>query len=730
MGLRKKIRRIINLYKMLWLDDRLDAQMANLKDEIDKLHRRIDLPKLQASKLEIEPPPPRSSPESNARVSIILPVLNNPECTYKCLDSILRNTQHSNYEVIVIDTGSTDGTRDYLSKLRIAGIKVLLNEKNLGFLEGCNACTKVATGDYLVFLDNHAEVQPGWLSALIECAERSHSCGAVGSKLLFTDGTLQEAGGIVFADGTAFQYGREMNPRTPKFNFVREVDYCSSVGLMVRSPLWRDIGGFDHCFAPSGYEDVDLCFEIRRRGFNVLYQPESAIVYAQRGQWDAVLWTENESKLLHRRRFVDKWSSELQRQYENRPEMVAAASDRRSRKSILVVSHFLAFFDRASGFLRLFHIVKLLKQMDYHVTFVAVLSLMEDRYRPVLEDLGVEVHAGDAAARRALAGASGWGPSVDYPVLLGERHYDYAILETWRTAEYYLPKIRKHSPETQIIIDTTDVHFLREMREAELKGTSDLKRVALMNKRREIAVYRQADRLWVVTDDDRAAISDVVKDKPVDIISNMHERVEVKKNFEDRSNLLFVGNFWHQPNVDAIEFFCNDIFPLLDQRLGEAKLYVVGDNIPAEIEALATDRVIILGYVDNLGELMARVRISVAPLRFGAGMKGKIGEALAHGLPVVTTSIGAEGMGLENGRDALIAETPQEFADQIVRLYTDRELWDFLSANGLDKVRGQWSPEAVKPCLKVILERTNAAKPRKDSRSLNIRAAFSALKRG
>lgn len=699
MGLGAKVRRILNLYRLLWIDDRLN----DLEAKIDALSRKIVPLKLAASHLDLELPPPRSLIKSTARVSIILSVYNDLDRTHNCLQSILRNTYYPDYEIIVADNASTDGTAEYLGHLQTARVRTLLNSENPGFVEACIASAKFASGDYLIFLDNHATVQPGWLTALAEFAEKTRDCGAVGSMLLFPDGTLQEAGGVVLSDGNILKYGQGMDSNAPRFNFVREVDYCSRAGLLIRSTLWRDIGGFDRRFAPGGYEDVDFCFEIRKQGGKVYYQPKSMVVYDQGTSTRFDSRSHHEPRAVHRGQFLDKWPVELQLQYENRAENIQRASDRQAKKSILVVDRYLTFFDRHSGSLRLFHILKLLKQTGFHVTLVTVMPLMEDRYRPILEDMGVEVHVDDRGAKRSLGLGSDGGSSIDHKALLVERHYEYAILEFWQIAEYYLPTIRKYSPKTHIIIDTVDVHFLREIREAELRGSHTLKRKALLNKKREMGVYGKADRVWVVTQGDRDAIASGVKNTTVDIVPNIHQVVDSEKVFEDTSDLLFVGNFWHQPNVDAIQFFCKEILPLLRDCLKGVKLLVVGDNVPTSIESLASDVIVIVGHVRDLVELLARVRVSIAPLRFGAGMKGKIGEALAHGVPVVTTSVGAEGMGLLDGQDALIADEPKEFADRVVRLYTDRDLWKRLSTNGLARVREHWSPETVKTYLEAIL---------------------------
>jgi len=249
-----------------------------------------------------------------------------------------------------------------------------------------------------------------------------------------------------------------------------------------------------------------------------------------------------------------------------------------------------------------------------------------------------------------------------------------------------------------------DIHFLREMREAELKKDARLLEKAQDNRQRELHVYSQADRVWVVTPDDRKAIESLIGDIPVDVIPNIHEKIEHRKAFDETSDLLFVGNFNHRPNIDAVHFFCKDILPLLQKRLPGIKTYIVGNNPPEEVRRYGSSRVIVTGYVEDLAPYLKEARISISPLRYGAGMKGKVGEALSWGLPVVTTSIGAEGMGLVDGHDAMIADDPVEFSEKVARLYNDAGLWTILSSNGRHTVESQWSPNAIRKRISAVLK--------------------------
>ncbi|MGB9697807.1 MAG: glycosyltransferase [Thermodesulfobacteriota bacterium] len=640
--------------------------------------------------------------QNGVRVSIIIPVHNQLEFTRNCLKGIFEHTNES-YELIIVDNASYDGTREFILGLKEYPIRPLFLSSNIGFGRACNLGAKIAKGKYLVFLNNDTEVTHEWLKPLVQFMENNSDCGAVGSKLVYPDGRLQEAGGIIFADGQGWNYGRGMDPSDPRFNFVREVDYCSGAALMIRKNVWDEIGGFDLRYAPAYYEDTDLCFEIRKRGYKVYYHPRSVVLHHE-GKTAGTDLQSGYKKYqeINRFKFIGKWRAELKKQFPNDPRNVFKASDRRAMKNILVIDAFLPFYDRASGSLRLFQILKMLKKLKFHITFLARDGSLESQYRPVLEEMGIEVYAGDYEAMKAAGYKDNPWHSISYDSLFKYRSYDFALIEFWEVANYYSPIIRKFSPQTKIIIDTVDIHFVREMREAELKQNPELKRRALLNKEREIAVYNKADRIWVVTENDKKAIANLVNNIPIDVVPNIHERNDFIKKYEESSDLLFVGNFNHPPNRDAIHFFCREIFPLIKKKLSGVKFYIVGNNPPEDIKMLACSEIIVTGYVPDLSPYLKNARITVSPLRYGAGMKGKIGEALSWGLPVVTTSVGAEGMELIDGEDALIADSPEEFAEKVVQLYHDPILWKNLSDKGKKKVEINWAPEVINKKLAEI----------------------------
>ncbi|MDW7710828.1 MAG: glycosyltransferase family 2 protein [Deferrisomatales bacterium] len=246
------------------------------------------------------------------QVSVVIPVFNKSIHTFTCLKSLLQDTAGVAYEVIVVDNASTDDTPWMLAA--IENITVIVNQENLGFVDACNLGASRARGAYLHFLNNDTIVTPGWLAALVDVLTADPSVGAAGSKLLYPNLRLAEAGGMVGPGARAVNIGKFERAGKPQYNRLRQVDYCSGASLMVRRDLFERIGGFDRRFAPAYWEDTDLCFALRKLGFHVLYQPASVVVHFE--GVSAGRRTSSGMKrfqVINRQKFLEKWADELER---------------------------------------------------------------------------------------------------------------------------------------------------------------------------------------------------------------------------------------------------------------------------------------------------------------------------------------------------------------------------------------------------------------------------------
>ncbi|MCW2951431.1 MAG: glycosyltransferase [Conexibacter sp.] len=375
---------------------------------------------------------------------------------------------------------------------------------------------------------------------------------------------------------------------------------------------------------------------------------------------------------------------------------------RAAHLSILVVHAELPLYDRHAGSLRLFRMLELLAADGHEVTFLARCGIGQERYTAELTTLGIDVHPLDRARLRER-GVKVPGNDLNFAELCVRGRFDVAILPFYELAEQYLPLLRRHSPLTRVVIDTVDVHHVRERRGAELSGDCAQLAAAERTRAREQAIYGAADALVAVSDADAAALRELAPDVPAAVLATIHEDAPDGPAFAAREGLVFVGNFAHAPNVDAIVDFHASTWPLVRAALPGVQLTLVGTDPPPAIRALAGDDVEVTGWVPQTAPYLERARISIAPLRYGAGVKGKIGEAMSHGLPVVTTTIGSEGMALVPGEHALVADGPEVFARAVADLYDDPQLWALLSSSGRAHIGGRLSVAAARDALRALL---------------------------
>ncbi len=692
---------------------KLDCNNDNLLESVNKPYADLKIESTSNSKYSIIE---QNKLIEKGLTSIIIPVFNKIEYTKRCIEGIKKNTPDGKYELIFIDNASTDGTNDYLKSLGNR-IKLITNTQNMGFTLACNQGAKIATGEFVLFLNNDTEPQKGWLESMVELMKSDEMIGVIGSKLLYPDGRLQEAGGIVFSDGSGWNYGRFDNPFNPQYNYVREVDYVSGASLMIRNSLLKQLNYFDERYSPGYYEDTDLCFGARSLGYKVMYCPFSMVIHHEGVSSGTDLKSGMKKfQVINKEKFISKWKEELKKQYLPDNRNVINASERNTKGNIIIIDPFLPKFDRASGSLRLYSIIKILKEQDYHVTFIARNGYRQQQYERILNFMGIEVYANDPERLKKF-GISFDATKLDIKKILMTRHYDIAILSFYEIAVEYLETIRKYSPQTKILIDTVDIHFIREIRMAEIMNDKKLLKRAHRTKNEELSIYKKADAIITVTDRDWEHVAGYLPGMKHFVIPNIHEIAENIIEKKDRKALVFVGNFNHPPNADAVLYFVNDILPIIKKKINDVTFTIIGNNPPEEILRLHNDKdIIVTGYVPSVTPYLQSAMVSVAPLRYGAGMKGKIGEAMAHGLPVVTTSIGAEGMRIIDEENALIADTPEEFAEKVYQLYTDDNKWKKISESGKKLINDNYSKKIVTGIIAEIFN--DLIEKKTDSRSL------------
>jgi GT2 family glycosyltransferase/SAM-dependent methyltransferase len=653
-------------------------------------NRGTELLTRRTPQLEPVEAPARLLTSGQPVVSLVIPVHGKWDYTARCLAALALDLPEVAYEVIVVDDHSPDDSVERVRAVR--GVRSVVLEENVGFVKACNAGIRAARGHYVALLNNDTEPQPGWIDALVTTAERDPAVGVVGAKLVYGDGRLQEAGGIIWSDGDGWNYGRFGDPDDPAFNFVREVDYCSGAALLIRGSLLEMMGGgLDEQYAPAYYEDTDLCFAARHHGYKVLYQPAGVVVHHEGVSHgtDVVGTGIKRYQAINREKFVTGWARALTEQHPHHPELVSLARSRGRRGRIIVIDHQVPTYDRDSGSVRMWALLRLLREEGYDVTFVPENKARLEPYTTAMQQAGIEVLYGHLDLETRLAELA--------------RGTVLVVLSRARVANGHMDLVRNVMPGVPIVYDTVDLHHLREQRRADLEGDINMAGQAARSRQKELGLVARSDLTLVVADYERIALLEELPDARVMVLGNVHEVRENVPGPIGRAGLLFVGSFRHDPNVDAIVWFARDVLPLVREKRPDTVLTVVGGDVVPEVQALHGDAVRVLGWVPDLAPHYDAARVVVAPLRYGAGVKGKVGEALGEGVPVVSTAVGAEGMGLIAGEDLLLAESPSDLADAVHRLLEDDELWARLSLAGRRAVDRQYGRGATRRALQGVL---------------------------
>lgn len=641
-------------------------------------------------------------PATARKVSVIIPAFNNAAYTRQCLKAVAANTSYPAFEVIVVDNGSSDETPAMLATRK--GIHVIRNAQNLGFTQACNQGAQAATGEYLLFLNNDTIPLPGWLTSLVRQLDTAPWAGAVGSRLIYPDNTLQEAAAVVHRDGTASNFGRHDHPARPRYNRPCEVDYCSGASLLVRADLFRQLGGFDMRYSPAYYEETDLCFALRERGKAVLYEPASTVVHF--GSTTAGLDPAKGYRrylAVNRNTFVGKWSHRLAaHEPAPRPGESVLTNDRAllgkriaaappvapkasapasPRPRVCVVSDMMPRYDASSSHLRVFHLLHFMREAGWSVDYLYFMETSRDAHYAEAAGRHVRFHRISLSAEAMRACLNDLQPDCLWLTNIWTVEWAVQALELVKS---YREDKNSQAIVPRVIVDTMDFHAKKHQRRYQSDKDEETMRMAKMFLAVEQLLYPLADAVVTVTSQDAQDIIQAVPQcAPVVVIPNIHEPVADIPPVTSRQHMVFLGNYTVQHNRDAARWFVREVLPRVRAVRPEVEFHLVGaeaDTQCAELADVAGVRLV--GFVSSLEEALGRYRLFVCPLTYGAGMKGKVGSAAACGLPIVTTAIGAEGFPLQSGVNCLIADTASAFAAACLALLGDDGLWARFSAAG------------------------------------------------
>ena len=638
---------------------------------------------------------------NSIRASILIVCHRRVDMLGGCLESLERSLSGEvASERIVLFNGVPDANLE-LAGYALGGARVIVSPVNLGFGGGNNRAARQARGEYLVMLNDDTEVQPGWLESLVATADANADAGAVGSRILHSDQTLQEAGSLVWRDGSTLGVGRGLPESSRRYDYLREVDYASACSLLVRRDTFERLGGFDERYFPGYNEDVDLCLGIHRLRQRVLYQPRSVIVHHE-SQTGAQAKT---FLILRGRRLLrEKWGEQLERFAHPAPQDATAIDlavhrARRSPRRLVIIDDRVPDPGAGSGFGRMLDAIRELAGAGYAISLYPTATASGERTE--LQDLGVEVVEGDLGTHLAR-------PATFYDVAIVSRPHNFKTVA----------RLRRHQPQCAIIYDAEALFHRRLEREAELMRTADPEaaQLALLKARNayrlEQQIVRSVDRVISVSAVEAQIMRSILGHCPIEVLEPLCPEVRMTpRPFAERSGMVFVAGWlapYPSPNSDGLEWFLDDVLPIVKARIPWARMSVTGRSPHVEVLRRAGPSLCFLGHVEDLKTMYNQARVAVVPVRYGAGIKIKALEALQNGVPVVTTTVGAEGIST-GGDDAIaVCDDPEGFATRLVALLDDRAAWGAARA-AIAQLHERWSA-ATRPSWSAIVETARTVK--------------------
>lgn len=622
-------------------------------------------------------------------VSIIIPAYNKLELTYHAIASIILSFNKTSYEVIVADDCSTDQTAEI--KNIINNVVHVKNPENLRFLRSCNNAAKHAKGDFIIMLNNDTEVTSYWIDELITPFKQDNNVGLTGSKLLNLDGSLQEAGGIIWGSGQPWNVGNGANPLSPEFNYTREADYLTGAAMCVSKKVWFEVEGFSLEYVPCYYEDTDIAFKVRDKGYKTLYCPMSEVVHFEgQSHGKDVKKGLKRYQEVNESKFKAKWFKEYKYNGDEGKDLLIQ-KDRNIDHRVLVIDYATPDQHADAGSYAAIQEIKLLQKLGMKVTFVPENMAHMGKLSRELQRMGVEVLYAP------------FYTSVFDVIEKRIQEFDAIYITRYSVAEKYLDSIRART-QAKILFNNADLHFLRELRAAGTTGEYTTEQ-ALETRSKELAVMEKVDAILSYNETEHAVIlshnlrSDNIFRCPWVLTDKKEGKI-----FKERKDIAFLGGFNHHPNVEAVKFFAQSVMPILIKQDPTIKFYVYGSNPSQEIEDLATDNIIIEGFVENLDDVFHNHKAIVAPLLSGAGIKGKVLEAMAYGAPQVLTNVAAEATGLSHKISAWIQDDEKKMAQGVMELCQDEALWNKFSENSKILVEEMYSEEKGIEMMRKVFE--------------------------
>ncbi len=635
--------------------------------------------------------------------SIVIPVHNHYAITRRCLAALAYAPTRVPFEVIVVDDGSTDGSSEALAQ-EAPGVRVVRHDYARGFNQSCCSGAAIARGTYVVLLNNDTEPCAWWLDELLWPFDHWPGTGMVGAQLVTAEGRLQEAGGIVWGNGEPWNYGRNGNPANPRYRYGREVDYVSGAALAIPRQLWIDVKGFSPEFSPAYYEDTDLAFKVRAEGRSVRYAPLARVIHHEgisNGADTKAAEGLKRYQVINEPLFRQKWAAAFDGPQEPNLREAELIKDRGIIGRALFLDHDTPRADRDAGSHAALVEMDLVQSLGWKITFLPANLAWLGSYSDDLQRLGIElIHA----------------PFVlSLEQFLRERGSEFELIYITRyaIATTALPLIERYAPQAKLLFCNADLHHLRELRAlraAGLSGEPAERALAHVREvqRQEIEVMNRVHLTFSYSEVERA----VIEVQSFGAASTaacpwVVEAPDAPAPLEERSGLAFLGSYGHTPNREAVAGFLEDTWGRIHEQRPDLRLHLYGSGLPPDLGETwrQIPGVMVEGWVADLASVYNCHRVFIAPLRSGAGLKGKVAAAAAHGIPQVLSPLAAEATGLRHGQEILIAQSPEEWLQAVLQLCGDDDQWQQLSAASHRYALNTWSRSRGLVLMRQALER-------------------------
>ena len=665
------------------------AGEAPLPADLPRLHRLVSEGYRPGDAVAPLEPPVQLPCSDSPHVSVVIPAHNHCGVTRRCLLAIAYAPTRVPLELIVVDDGSSDGTRETLNR-DLRGHRLIRHDSALGFNQACHSGVAQARGPLVVLLNNDTEPCARWLEELLAAFELWPDTGIVGAQLVFPNGRLQESGGLVWDDGQPWNYGRGGNPYDPRVSYSRQVDYVSAACLAIERELWDEVGGFSPEFAPAYFEDTDLAFKVQARQRSVRCAPLARVIHHEGTTCGIDTGNPEQSKhlqLVHAPLFRSKWQHAFIASGPPSREAAEQHKDRGVLGRVLVLDQTTPRPDRDAGSQAALTEMALLQELGWKVTFLPANLAWLGGYTETLQRRGIEaIHAPFAL-------------SVEQFLQQRGQTYELIYLVRYATVRDHIGTIRAHAPRAKLMFCLADLHYLRELRQLQAAGLRGEERERALigmaiTRREELEAIERVDLTLSYSRVERALIERETEGRAATAICPwVVECLPEPPAAEGRRGLAFLGSYAHPPNGDAVAFLLAEIWPLLRQQEPQLELHLYGSGLdPEQAEAWGRQPgVQVEGWVADTAAVYDRHRLMVAPLRAGAGLKGKVVGALARGIPQVLSPIAAEGTDLRHGHEVLIAASSDDWVEQISQLLHDDDLWQRISSAALAHAQRHYS---------------------------------------